>query len=783
MLKANTRWQTTAIDDHRARQLADDLDVPPILGRLLIGRGIDDAEAARIFLHTERYETFQDPFLLKGMAEASERIHQAIAKDESILVFGDYDADGVSATSLMVTGLRELGAHVTYYVPDRFKEGYGPNVPAIEQAYEDDIRLIITVDTGISALESAERAKALGMDYIITDHHEPPPALPDAYSIINPKQLDCSYPFTGLAGVGVAFKVIHALRERAPEHLLDLVAVGTIADLVPLIGENRLMATKGLRRINDEPRPGLQALMAVSRMNPPVAEDDIGFAIGPRVNAAGRMDHAMPAIELMLAQDQDEADQLAATLDQLNKERKKIVDEMTTEAVATVEALPDHRRDILIVAKEQWNAGVIGITASRLVEKFYRPTIVFGIDPDTGEAKGSARSIEGFDIFSALSQSRDLLPHFGGHPMAAGMTTSASDLDELAERLNTYAAEHMTADMLVPATKVNSTVAIEDVSVDVLETIDKLAPFGVDNPKPTFAIHDANVREVRQIGRNQNHLKLTLEQNGARLDVIGFGHGHQFDHISTAAKISVVGELVINEWNGFRKPQLMLKDLEISEWQLFDLRNKRDLPGKIETISKQQRLLLAFHEETVQDLKLEAYQSEIVGPDDLDLIDTNQNHLFILDLPDDEEAFDRCFQAMAFPERIYAVFHQKEAHYFSGIPQREAFKWVYGFLYKNQPVQERPILQKIANHKGWSLESLQFIIQVFSDLKFVKIEDGVISLIKGPAEQSLTASITYQQKEKRIALEEQLCFSTYQTLKQWFAKYTIGRERTEEAIT
>ena len=444
MLKPKSVWKINDFNKDEAARLAKEVNVPPVIGQLLIARGLTTPEAAKRFLDKD-HETFNDPFLLDGMHEALERIHKAIRLEEKIVVYGDYDADGVSATSILTKGLREAGALADFYVPDRFREGYGPNIQALDKIKADEAKLVITVDTGISAIAEAEHAAEIGLDYIVTDHHEPPPALPEAaLAIINPKKPGCPYPFKSLAGAGVALKLVHALRGELPKHLLDIAAVGTISDMVSLTGENRLIAMLGLELINQSPKPGLKALLSVSGLEGKViTSDHVGFSIGPRINAAGRLYHAAPAIELFLTEDREAAAGLASDLDQANDERKQIVDKMTEQAVAKVEA-KSHMPSVIVVADKDWHAGVIGICASRLVEKFYRPVIVFAIDEKTGIAKGSARSITGFDIFRALSEFRSLLPHLAVTQWRRGMSCRRRNLNELDRVLNAYASNILT---------------------------------------------------------------------------------------------------------------------------------------------------------------------------------------------------------------------------------------------------------------------------------------------------------------------------------------------------
>ncbi|HYK73686.1 MAG TPA: single-stranded-DNA-specific exonuclease RecJ, partial [Pseudoneobacillus sp.] len=553
MLKARTRWNVRQADKELVDTLTNELNITPLVAQLLVNRGMDTVDRARYFLFGK--EQFHDPFLLKDMDVAVTRIKEAIDKQEPILIFGDYDADGVSSTTVMMKTLVDLGANVDFYIPNRFTEGYGPNEPAFRHASEIGIKLIITVDTGISALNEAKIAKELGMDLIITDHHEPGPILPEAFAIIHPKLEDSQYPFKELAGVGVAFKVAHALYGQVPEHLLEIAVIGTIADLVPLKDENRLIAKAGIQKLIHTKNLGLRALFKVCGVDPQsITEDTIGFTLGPRINAAGRLGDADPAVHLLLTEDITEASELAEEIDQINRNRQAIVNEITEEAIKMVdESLLQADYKVIVIGKENWNSGVVGIVASRLVDRYYRPTIVLSYDSEKGLAKGSARSIEGFDLFQNLSLCRDILPHFGGHTAAAGMTLNIEDVSLLRSRLNELAAQQLDDELLVPMTHLDGEFLLEEIQLDSVKEMMYLAPFGMENPKPKVLIKDSTIANIRKIGSEQNHLKMTIEQNGIQLDGIGFGLGKIFEEISPTSTISVIGELSINEWNNVQK--------------------------------------------------------------------------------------------------------------------------------------------------------------------------------------------------------------------------------------
>jgi single-stranded-DNA-specific exonuclease len=778
MLNSKTRWMMTESDQHKISELANELKVPSLVAKLLINRDLDDVEEARNFLF-DTGDSFHDPFLFEDMKKATERIHKAIENGERILVYGDYDADGVSSTSVLMTVLRDLGAEVEFYIPNRFSEGYGPNEGAFRWAKEEEFTLIITVDTGISAVNEAKLAKELDIDLIITDHHEPGPELPPAFALIHPKVEGTTYPFGELAGVGVAFKLAHALYGELPVHLLDLAAIGTIADLVPLRGENRLLAKRGIAQLRVSNRLGIKALCRIANaQQQEITEESIGFMIAPRINAVGRLGDADPAVDLMLTEDAEEAKALAEEIDSLNKERQAIVSQMTEEAVEMVENdFPLKDNAVLVIGKEGWNPGVVGIVASRLVDRFYRPTIVLSFDSEKGTAKGSARSIAGFDLFKNLSTCRDILPHFGGHPMAAGMTLQLDDVAQFRNRLNELASTELTEDDFIPVTQLDASVTVDEISVESIEKLQLLAPFGMHNPKPKWIIDNVSIEHYKKIGSAQNHLKLVLEDKGVQLDGVGFGLGELADHMTPFSNASVIGELSINEWNNRKKPQVFLQDVKIDHWQLFDVRGIKQVHKWNGLIPDEKKIIICFNPATIEKLSLE--KDEVTLLEDgssLEGLATDKASLVLLDLPTSKPILEELLKK-GHPHRIYAHFFQEEDHFFSTMPTRDHFKWYYGFLTKRGSFDLNKHGDDLAKYKGWSKETIDFMSQVFFDLKFVTIVNGFISLNPEKTKKDLSESLTYQKKQQQYELENELLYSSYQELKTWF------NERIEESVT
>ncbi|RSL34409.1 single-stranded-DNA-specific exonuclease RecJ [Salibacterium salarium] len=781
MLKPKTRWEIEIDESNEYKQLQKDLNISSITAELLWLRGYKEAEEANKFLHVEEGPV-HDPFLMDGMQTAVTRIREAIENKEKILIFGDYDADGVSSTTIMITLLKELQADFGWYIPNRFTEGYGPNIPAFERAREEGASLVITVDTGIAAVPEVKAANDMGLDVIITDHHEPPPELPDAHCILNPKKPGCSYPFKELAGAGVALKVAHALLGYFPKHMLDIYTIGTVSDLVPLLDENRTMVAYGLTSLSVSKKPGIQALKNICGIEGnEVEEDHVGFAMGPRINAAGRMEAADPAVHLLISNDPVEAEEWAEIIDGLNKERQKVVNEMTKEAVEQVEnEFPPEENSVLIVGKSGWSPGVIGIVASRLMDRFYRPVIVLGIDEATGEAKGSARSIKGFDIYKELSKSRDLLPHFGGHPMAAGLTMAADDIPELRNRLLKQASETLTENDFTPSLKVDMNVSLHQLTVSSLEEVRKLAPFGVGNPKPLFKVSDVSIASKRKIGSEKNHIKLEFASQDNRLDCVGFHLGELADGVTEYANASAVGELSINEWNGFRKPQLFLKDLAVQEWQLFDKRHDKNIEETLNYLSNHDTIVITFQEQTYTKLQSSFNNTSIFFHND---VTEEQNlqatNVVLADLPDSIQQLTDILSKVENIERIYAFFEEKEQVYFQTTPSREDFKWYYSFLKKRETFNFTKHGEELARRKGQAFFAISFMTDVFFELGFVKLENGIITVNKSPEKKDLTNSVTYQRHLNKKQTEQELLYSTYNELKEKIDSFVTANNKND----
>jgi len=566
-----TRWEFRTADPAAQRRIEKEVGLPPLVARILTARGFDDPEQARRFLQP-RLSQLHDPFGLKGMEAAVERVARALGDGEAIQVYGDYDVDGITGTAILMLTLRELGAAaVDYYIPNRLTEGYGINTTAIDLLAAEGARLIISVDCGIRAVAEAEHARGLGVDLIITDHHEPGPELPDAVALINPKQPGCDYPFKGLAGTGVAFKLAHGVLKRChPDpaaarafltSLIDLVTLGTVADVVPLRDENRSLVAHGLGMLRATERPGLRQLLAVAEYQPrKVDAGSIGFVLGPRLNAAGRTEHALHGVELLLSDDESHARDLASKLDGLNTRRREIEKQILDEALALIEEQGAGK--VIVVAQDEWHHGVLGIVAARILGLFYRPTIVLGVSE--GKAKGSGRSIAGFDLHEALLRCDDYLEQYGGHAMAAGMSLDPDRIDAFRAAINAHADDVLDEATLRPLVMIDAPAEPSDLTEAGIGALAALAPHGQDNPKPIVALEGYTLIEPPRVLK-ERHLKLKLvAPDGRPLTALAWGmadrHGELNGH---GQQLRLAGTPFVNEWNGRRTVELELVDFKL----------------------------------------------------------------------------------------------------------------------------------------------------------------------------------------------------------------------------
>lgn len=557
-----TRWQIQAPLTPEADQALDKF--PPVLRQLLFNRGYATDAEARAFLKASP-DHDMSPWGLKDMAIAVDRIIQSIEQKEKIVIYGDYDVDGVTSTALLVQVLGALEADVHAYIPNRFDEGYGLNTDALDQLERDGANLVITVDCGIRSVEEVAHAREIGLALIITDHHTPGDILPPALAIINPKQKGDTYPEKYLAGVGIAYKIAQALLEKkessngfSPDRLLDLVALGTVADLAPLNGENHALVRKGLRVMRNAQRQGLVSLAAVAGVNiKEVSAMNIGFGLGPRLNAAGRLDSAIAAFDLLMETDFMKTGDMAQALEIQNRERQAITRQVQEQA-ETIALAADPDALLLFAASPEFNPGVVGLAASRLADLYYRPAIVGEVDDET--TRCSCRSIPEFHITDALDQCADLLIRHGGHAAAAGFTVRNENVGMLLKRLKEIATEKLAGVDLRPVLVADMELALESLSFEMLDHLNYLEPTGYGNPRPVFVSRNLQVKKSRTVGRDQSHLKLTITDGEATMDAIAFRLGHLKPDLPS--KIDLLYTFEVNEWNGRKSLQLNVKDIK-----------------------------------------------------------------------------------------------------------------------------------------------------------------------------------------------------------------------------
>lgn len=559
-------WSVAKPFSPEASVLADELGVIPAFAQVLVNRGLNNINSARKFLDG-CFEDLLDPFGLKDMDRAVKRILFAIDNKQQITVYGDYDVDGITACSLLILVLKDLGANVDFYIPERQSEGYGLNCSAIENIIKNGSSLIITVDCGVSAVSEIDAYKDK-IDIIVTDHHEPPEKLPNAYALVNPRQKDCPYQDKNLAGVGVAFKLCQALLISMDKPIaelkkyLDIAAIGTVADIVPLVGENRIIVKEGLKVLEITNNIGLSAMLEVCKLTgSSIDSGKVSFTIAPRLNAAGRVSHASAGVELLITKDIERARNIALMLEDENRERQAIEKDILSEVIEKIEQHYINDK-VFVIDGQEWHTGVIGIVASRIVERYFRPTIIISTYNDIG--KGSCRSIPKFNMYKSLSQCRELLIQFGGHRQAAGLTISADHIDLLRTKLNKIAAQELTEKDYFPIVNIDSMVALEEINKGFIEQLSCLAPYGMGNPSPIFACENLAVTAAYPMGKDNKHLKLKVRSSETAGEIVAWNMGDMAEVINTGTSIALAFVPEISDWMGQKKIQLRAQDVKLA---------------------------------------------------------------------------------------------------------------------------------------------------------------------------------------------------------------------------
>ncbi|MEN4363742.1 single-stranded-DNA-specific exonuclease RecJ, partial [Streptococcus pyogenes] len=649
-----------------------------------------------------------------------------------ILIYGDYDADGMTSASIVKETLDMMGAEPLVYLPNRFTDGYGPNQSVYKYFIEQEaVSLIITVDNGVAGHEAIRYAQEQEVDVIVTDHHSLPEELPEAFAIIHPEHPDADYPFKHLAGCGVAFKLATALLESLPTDCLDLVAIGTIADMVSLTGENRVLVKNGLAMLKHTERVGLQELMSLSPIDlEHFNEDAIGFQIAPQLNALGRLDDPNPAIELLTGFDDQEAQAIALMIKKKNEERKALVQDIFDQAMAMV----DPQKPVQVLAQAGWHPGVLGIVAGRIMETIGQTVVVLTID--NGFAKGSARSLEAINIFEALNGKRELFTAFGGHAGAAGMTLPVDNLEALSDFLCQFVIERGLDQTAKNTLTIDERLSLDDLSLDILKSLDKLAPYGMDHQKPVFYVKDIRVSQARTIGQDQSHLKFKVSQGKASFDVLAFGQGSQLQEFRQATGLELAVTLSVNHWNGNTSLQFMLVDARVDGVQLLDLRTKTaKVPEGIPTIEE----------------------------------DPNARVILINDIPEDFKTWRNQFVHKDF-DAIYFKNQMKHPYYLTGFGSREQFAKLYKTIYQFPEFDLRHKLTKLSHYLNIEKLLLIKLIQIFEELSFVTIDDGLMTVNPQAQKRKISESHIYQDLKELVKFQEIMALASPKEMYDYLVK-------------
>lgn len=567
-----TEWHISPLTEEQnaiCLRLADELNISALSASLLVRRGLTTADAARRFIRPSLKE-LHDPFLMKDMHEAVQRLERAVEQEEKILIYGDYDVDGTTAVSLMYTFLHTFYQHLDFYIPDRYAEGYGISFRGIDYAKEQGCTLIIALDCGIKSVDKVAYASERGIDFIICDHHKPGDELPAAVAVLDPHREDDTYPYSELSGCGVGFKLAHAfaLSHHIPlttlTPLLPLLSMSIASDIVPMTGENRILEAEGLKQLNAHPSVGLTSIMRIAGIRPgSLTVTDLVYKIGPRVNACGRMRSGAEAVRLLITTDAAVADELATAIDTYNRDRQDTDKSIFDEAVHCLEADPENKAHLTtVVCGKNWHKGVVGIVASRLIESYYRPTIVLTDDGD-GIISGSARSVADFDIYSAIDSCRDLLTNFGGHVYAAGLSMKSENLDEFKRRFEAYVQAHILPSQQHPTLEVEAEIALTDITPQFYQVLRSLEPYGPSNPRPTFVTRNLiNYRYTKRVGKGGEHLKLDVTDRATYMDGIAFGKGDFAPWLQNGNAVELCYQLDENTFGGVRRLQLFVSDIK-----------------------------------------------------------------------------------------------------------------------------------------------------------------------------------------------------------------------------
>ena len=715
----------------------------PAIEQLVLARQLATAESLDTFAKEETIH--HDPFLFSEMSKIITRINEAIDQGEPILIYGDYDADGVTGTSILVRCLRELGALVDYYIPNRFYEGYGPNEDAFMQAIADGYQLVITVDNGIAGVDEAEILLEHGVDLIITDHHQVKETLPRAYAILHP-ELDENYPFHHLSGAGVALKVAEALlQEVIPEDFYAIAMLGTIGDVVPLIDENRSIVKRGLAALRETEIEGLNAMMELAGTEKSEAtEVNVGFELCPRLNAPGRMDEAALSVECLIAESEEEAKLIADQIESFNSERQKVTQKVLEEATKLVDAKTLAKKKVVILYSPNWHEGILGIVAGRLAKQWQKAVFVV-TDDHEGFIKGSARAVEGYHLFELLNECQDLIERFGGHALAAGITFAPENLQALEDKMNELLQEVEVTSSL----QVDLSLPLADLNISFVEQLSILAPFGEGNRPPVIELKNVYVKNVKPIGNKLQHLKFTLYQDKHSVDVIAFNQASLAMYLTPDTLFSFVGEVKINEWNGNRSVQFHFIDVLCNEFQFIDLRNRQ------------------AYEQRKDQLQLATMYTNATEADEIETLVINQ-------LPNSKEELMTLITRKKPGNIVIAPLESNVT-----FAPREKFVIVYKVVKQHGPITLNHQMINYFMRLGISKNELLFILQVFFEVELVIIKNGSVFPTDSVTKRDLAEAPTYQSQKAKLEMLEFFELTTWSELKTTFK--TAREEMTHES--
>lgn len=771
MIDAKFKWE---LADNAPSLTVDNLEkelgISRILATLLAQQGIDSTEQAKKFFEPSM-EEIHDPTLLHDMDKAVERIEQAVEKQEQITIYGDYDADGITSTSLMYETLLSIGANVNYYVPNRFTDGYGPNMDAYQRLIDNGTQLFITVDNGVSGKNVINKVMAAGVDVVITDHHELPADLPNAVAIVHPHYPGSNYPFPDLSGVGVAFKVAWALTGEFPVEELDLVAIGEIADVVNVTDENHALISYGIQQLRQGMRPGLAALMKLADIKANnLTDQDIGFGIAPRLNALGRIADANDGVKLLTSLDENESQKLAKEVDQANKERQNLVAEIMKEAEKQANSSANQQKRTLLIVGKGWHQGVLGIVASRIMNETGKPTIIASTDQNNPTLiKGSGRSVDSFNLFNALEAHCELFITFGGHPAACGLSFDQKNIVPLQIALEEETGKQKFDPMVKQPLPIAMKLAPADVTQQLYNDIQRVAPFGPGNMEPVFELNNVKVVDVKTMGQEHQHLKFSIVSDKKNLTVVAFGQGNLATLLSApTGQINLAVKVSLNEWRGKKTVQLMLEDLQINGTVIIDERTNKLTPQLFSSsdyyIVREPRLRenIAPHVAPGYTLSIEeAIKTDFSG-----------QQVTLVDCPSSEEMLKQIFaEDEGEPATIRLLLYQRKSAYLAGLPTRNDFAQLYRFIYKQKEIKWPMQAKAVSNHLKINMDRLNLMIQVFSEAGFVTIKDDVLKFNEPTNKTDLTQTKRYQKQLAQYKVEQQLLFNDAATVAKWLLEY------------